>query len=266
MNLDDVAAELLARPLDQFTAERNTRAKDLKAQGQAELATAVAKLKKPPVHLWAANRAARQDAGLLGKLRQGAEEVTKTQTGRSTNPRELRAASERFQERLDDAVKATAEILRKDGHAATEEAERRIREIFRVTAMQDGEAWEQLKQGALLAEPAAGDDVLVMFQAGAPAPPGTKRGGGKGKVAQIEADPHELRAAERAARLDAERAEQLEATARRLRAEADEAAAQAKRADERAREAEKEAGAARAQATKSARAVTPSRPSAARHR
>ncbi|HEY9286414.1 MAG TPA: hypothetical protein VIT43_00160 [Candidatus Dormibacteraeota bacterium] len=263
MNLDDVAAELLARPLDQFTAERNTRAKELKAQGQAELAGAVTKLKKPPVHLWAANRAARQDAGLLRTLREAAEEVTRTQTGRSTNPRELRAASERFQERLDDAVKAADDVLRKDGHGATEEAERRIREIFRVTAMQDGQAWEQLKEGALLTEPAGGDDVLAMFQAGAPAPsPTLPRERGR----EIAPDPHEVRAAERTARLDAERAEQLEATARRLRTEADEAAAQAERADERARDAEKDAAAARAQATKSARAVTPPRPSAARRK
>jgi hypothetical protein len=158
---------------------------------------------------------------------------------------------------------ATGEILRKDGHAATEEAERRIREIFRVTAMQDGEAWEQLKEGALVTEPSAGDDVLTMFQAGAPAAsPALARRQGR----EMESDPHEVRAAERTARLDAERAEQLQATARRLRAEADEAAAQAKRADERARDAEKEAAAARVQATKSARAVTPPRPSEGRHK
>ena len=274
MNLDDVAAELLAGPLEQFTAERNTRAKELKAQGQTELAAAVAKLKKPPVHLWAANRAARQDAGLLRTLRESAQAVSKAQTGRSTNPRELRAASERFQEALDVAVKAAEQVLRTEGHAATEEAERRIREIFRATAMQAGEPLEQLKQGALLSEPAAGDDVLAMFQAGAPAPHPALPPEGGGKDArkrgkediQGEPDPHELRAAERTARLDAERAEQLETTARRLRAEAQEAAAQAKRADERAREAEKEAAAARAQATKSAGAVTPGRPSAGRRK
>ena len=265
VNLDDVAAELLARPLDQFTAERNTRAKELKAQGLAELAAAVTKLKKPPVHLWAANRAARQDAGLLRTLRESAEEVTKAQTGRSTNPRELRAASERFQEKLDEAVKAAAEILRKEGHGATEEAERRIREIFRVTAMQDGQPWEQLKEGALLIEPAPGDNVLAMFRAGIPTPNPALPAEGGGRNAG-KPDPHEMRAAERTARLDAERAEQLEATARRLRAEAEEAAAQAKRADERARDAEKEAEAARAQATKSARAVTSARPSGARRK
>ena len=260
MNLDEVTADLLARPLDQFTAERNTRAKELKAQGKGELAAAVAKLKKPPVHVWAANRAARQNATLLGKLREAAQQVARAQTGRSTNPRELRSASERFQEALDDAVRAAGDVLRGNSHAATEEAERRIREIFRVAAMQGGESLEQLKQGALLSEPAAGDDVMAMFQAGVPTPHPALPPEGGGKNA------HEQRAAERTARLDAERAEQLEATARRLRAEADEAAAQAKRADERAREAEKEAAGARAQASKSARAVTPPRPSVARRR
>ena len=161
-------------------------------------------------------------------------------------------------------MKTAGGILRKDGHAATEEAERRIREIFRVTAMQNGESWQQLKEGALLTEPAAGDDVLAMFQAGMPGPHPTlpPRGGGKNAGTNApergtakEVDPHEQRAAERTARLDAERAEQLEATARRLRGEADDAAGQAKRAEERARAAEKEAADARAQAKKSAQAI-----------
>ncbi|TME45471.1 MAG: hypothetical protein E6I56_09270 [Chloroflexi bacterium] len=176
MDLDDVTAELLELPLDQFTARRNARAKELKAAGKAELASEVAALKKPPVHLWAANRAARGNQALLRKLHNAAQNV--------------------------------------------------------------------------INEPAAGDDVLTMFQAGAPprreSSPTPKSAG---------EDPHAARAAERTARLDAERAEQLETSARRLRAEADEAAAQARRAEERAKAAEKEAAQARAQAKKSARAV-----------
>ena len=249
VDLDDVTAELLELPLDQFTARRNARAKELKAAGKAELASEVAALKKPPVHLWAANRAARGNQALLRKLHNAAQNVAKTQTGSST-PRELRAASEAFQAALDAAVKAAAETLRSEKHAPTDEAERRIREIFRVAAMQNGDVLDRLRKGALINEPAAGDDVLTMFQAGAPprreSSPTPKSAG---------EDPHAARAAERTARLDAERAEQLETSARRLRAEADEAAAQARRAEERAKAAEKEAAQARAQAKKSARAV-----------
>jgi len=201
VDLDDVTAELLELPLDQFTARRNARAKELKAAGKAELASEVAALKKPPVHLWAANRAARGNQALLRKLHNAAQNVAKTQTGSST-PRELRAASEAFQAALDAAVKAAAETLRSEKHAPTDEAERRIREIFRVAAMQDGDALDRLQKGALINEPAAGDDVLTMFQAGAPprreSSPTPKSAG---------EDPHAARAAERTARLDAERAQ-----------------------------------------------------------
>src|SRR5438067_7136841 len=76
VDLDDVTAELLELPLDQFTARRNARAKELKAAGKAELASEVAALKKPPVHLWAANRAARGNQALLRKLHNRSEEHT----------------------------------------------------------------------------------------------------------------------------------------------------------------------------------------------
>jgi hypothetical protein len=249
MDLDDVTAQLLALPLDQFTAARNARVKELKAAGQRELAADVATLKKPPVHLWAANQVARSNPALMRKLRDAAAEVTRTQTGKSATARDLRTASAGFQNALDAGVNAAADRLGKDSHAVTEEAERRIREILRMAVMEGGAAWEQLQKGALITEPTPGDDVLTMFQAGVHPPP-------RASPAKREADrdPHVARAAERTARMDAERAEQLEVTARRLRAEADEAGAQAKRADERARAAEKEAAEARAQAKKSARA------------
>jgi hypothetical protein len=263
MSADDVTAELLAQPLDRFTTARNARAKQLKAAGQGELAAEVARLKKPPVHLWGANQAARGNAGLLRKLRDAAAGVARAQTRGSRTPAELRAASEAFQQSLDALVKAGTMALQQDGHAATEEAERRMREIFRVAAMEDGEVWERLSKGALIDEPKQGDDVLSMFQAAVPVARKGGEAGASGGARQAagaretagQQDPHAARAAERTARLDAERAEQLELTARRLRAEADDATAQLKRAEERARAAEAEAAEARAVAKKSARAL-----------
>jgi len=251
MDLEGITAELLREPLEQFTPRRNARAKELKAAGQAELAREVGGLKKPPVHLWAANQVARQDPSLMRRLQEAARAVARAQTAsRPQSPRDLRAASEVFQAALDDAGARTAARLQEDHHAASEEALRRIREIFRLAAMQEGETWKRLQQGALISEPGVGDDVLTMFQAAAPAlrkPVEKGRGGAE--------DPHAARAAERTAQMDAERADQLEETARRLRAEAGDAAAQAERADERARAAEKQAAEARAQAKKSARAI-----------
>jgi hypothetical protein len=248
VNLEDVTAELLAQPLDQFTAERNARAKELKAAGQTNLAKEVAALKKPPVHLWAANQVAKEEAARLRKLLESSRAVAKAQTGGKA-ARDLRAASEEFQDDLEAAVTAAATVLQRDKHAASEETLRRVRDIFRLAAMQEGAVWDRLEKGALIDEPEPGEDVLSMFQAGKPT---------REKVSKADERVEQRRAeeaAERAARDDAERAEQLEATAHRLRREAKEAVAAAERADQRARAAEEQAAEARAQAKKSQRAA-----------
>ena len=247
MNLRSLTAEMMAQPLDQFTAHRNARVKELKASGQADLARELAALKKPAVHLWAANQD--RDRLRLAGLRRAAQSVAKAQaaaaTGRPNAAQDLRAASEEFQRNIDAAAAAAAGALRQGKHAAGEETLRRIREIFRLAALQGGETWNRLQEGSLTTEPHPGDDMLEMFAAGAT--PGTGR-----RAEQAEA----RRAAElahRAARADEERAQQAIAAAERRRREAKEAAVAAKLAGERAAAAEKEAARARAQARKSKR-------------
>jgi hypothetical protein len=242
-----LTAELLAQPLDQFTARRNARVKELKALGQADLARELAALKKPAVHLWAANQV--RDRALLGGLRRAAQIVSRAQaaaaTGRANAAQDLRAASEEFQRNLESVASAAANLLRQGQHAAGEETLRRIREIFRLAALQGGETWDQLQEGALNTEPRPGDDLLAMFAAGAT--PGTGK-----RAGQVEAR-RAVELAERAARADAERAQQAVAAAERRRQEAKEAAVAAKLAAERAAAADKEAARARAQAKKSQR-------------
>ena len=242
-----LTAELLAQPLDEFTGRRNARVKELKASGQADLAHQLAALKKPAVHLWAANQV--RDRALLAGLRRAAQTVSRAQaaaaTGRANAAQELRAASEEFQRNLESVAADAVRALRLGQHAAGEETLRRIREIFRLAALQGGETWDQLQEGALTTEPRPGDDMLAMFAAGAT--PGTGKRAGQAEV---------RRAAElagRAARADAERAQQAIAAAERRRQEAKEAAVAAKLAAERAAAAEKEAARARAQAKKSQR-------------
>jgi hypothetical protein len=247
MNMRSLTAELLAQPLDQFTARRNARVKELKASGQADLARELAALKKPAVHLWAANQV--RDRAQLGGLRRAAQSVSRAQaaaaTGRANAAQDLRATSEEFQRNIEAAATAAAGALRQGEHAAGEETLRRIREIFRLAALQGGETWEQLQEGSLTTEPRPGDDMLAMFAAGAT--PGT------GKRAEQAEARRVAELAERAARADAERAQQAVAAAERRRQEAKEAAVAAKLAAQRAAAAEKEAARARAQAKKSQR-------------
>jgi hypothetical protein len=243
-----LTAELLAQPLDQFTARRNARVKELKASGQADLARELGALKKPAVHLWAANQV--RDRDMLGSLRRAAQSVAKAQaaaaTGRPNAAQDLRAGSEEFQRSIDAAATAAAGALRHGQHAAGEETLRRIREIFRLAALQGGETWDLLQEGALTTEPRPGDDMLQMFAAGATS--------GTGKRADQAEARRAAELAERGARADAERAQQTMAAAERRRQEAKEAAVAARLAAERAAAADKEAVRARAQAKKSQRA------------
>jgi hypothetical protein len=249
VNFDALTADLLSQPLDQFTSRRNTRARELKASGEAGLASQLSALKKPSLPLWAVNQL--RDQALLGELRSGAQALVKAQaaaaTGRSNAGRDLRAASERFQRQLEAAGTTAVTQLRLGRHTTGEETLRRIREILRLAALEGGDTWDRLQKGVLASEPRPGDDMLEMFAAGA-ASVGGKRG------AQAEAR-RAAELAQRAARSDDELADRATATARRLRQEATEAAAAADRASERASAAEAEAARARAQAQKSQRAA-----------
>jgi hypothetical protein len=201
--------------------------------------------------LWAANQV--RDRVLLGGLRRAAQSVARAQaaaaTGRANAAQDLRAASEVFQRNLDSVASAGASALREGKHAAGEDTLRRIREIFRLAALQGGETWDRLQEGALTTEPHPDDDMLEMFAAGAS--PGT------GKRAEQAEARRAAELAERAARADADRAQQAVAAAERRRLEAKEAAVAARLAAERAAAAEKEAARARAQAKKSQRGARP---------
>src|ERR1700716_2898016 len=130
MPLDDVAAELLAGSLNEFTTRRNARVKELKAAGQGELAAAVAELKKPSVALWAANQLARRDAAAFERLRRAGDAVVQAQTdavaGQKNAAQALRSASDELQRELAAAVRAAGDILRAEGHSADETTLRRI--------------------------------------------------------------------------------------------------------------------------------------------
>jgi hypothetical protein len=247
VDLRSLTTELMAQPLDQFTARRNARAKELKASGQGDLARELGELKKPALPLWAANQV--RDRALLSGLRQAAQSVARAQaaaaSGRANAAQDLRAASEEFQRNIESVATAAANALRQGQHAAGEETLRRIREIFRLAALQGGDSWDRLQEGALTTEPQPGDDMLAMFAAGATS--------GTGKRAEQADARRAAELAERAAQADDERAQQAAAAAERRRQEAKEAAVAAKRAAERAAAAEKEAARARAQAKKSQR-------------
>jgi hypothetical protein len=255
MSLDDVVAELLSGPLDEFTNRRNSKSKELKAAGQRELAAEVAMLKKPPVAVWAVNQLARSNKPVLERLRRAGETVVQAQSGavagRKNAALELRSASDALQRELEVAVRAAGDVLRADEHAADEATLRRIQEMLRLAAVSGGETWDRLQRGALISEPRAGEDMLTAaFALGPGVGSGTEttRARANGEKAARAAAPEavetekriEMEHVLRTAKADEEAALQAEQTAHRLREEADRIAADAKRASEKARQAEKE--------------------------
>src|SRR6266508_4346610 len=118
MELESLTAELLARPLSEFTPSRNSKAKELKAAGQAEVASQLSALRKPSAHLWAVNRLSDQRA-LLKRLQQASQAVVKAQLDPATNAAvALRSASEEFQQALESAGNEAGDVLRQHGHAS----------------------------------------------------------------------------------------------------------------------------------------------------
>jgi hypothetical protein len=263
MPLDDVAAELLAGSLNEFTTRRNARVKELKAAGQGELAAAVAELKKPSVALWAANQLARRDAAAFERLRRAGDAVVQAQTdavaGQKNAAQALRSASDELQRELTAEVRAAGDILRAEGHSADEATLRRIQEMMRLAAVSGGETWDRLRRGALITEPRAGEDMLTAaFGLGgnggtagagrsradaAPAPAPARDMRAERLAARQAAETEKRIAMEQALRtvkMDEQAAQQAEQTARRLREEAGRMAADAKRANDKARQAERE--------------------------
>jgi hypothetical protein len=249
MDFESLAADLLSQPLDQFTGRRNARIKELKTSGKANLARELSTLKKPSVPLWAVNQV--RDRATLDALRRAAQAVAEAQAaagaGNPSAARDLRAASDHFQGKLDLAGNAAAAALRQGREAVAEDTLRRLREIFRLAAIEGGATWDRLLRGALTVEPRPGDDMIEMFGAGGLPAAGRQ-------AAEAEAR-RAAKQAEKAALADEALAQRATETAKRLRQEATDAAAAAERAAERAGAAEKEADRAHTQAQASRRAT-----------
>src|SRR5258707_9601508 len=160
MSLDEVVAELLAGPLDEFTSRRNAKAKEMKAAGQRDVAAEVDTVKKPPVSVWAVNQLARRNKPVLERVRRAGEAVVQAQSGavagRKNAALELRSASDALQRELEVAVREGGDVLRADGQAADAATIPRVQEMVRLAAGSGGETGDRLRRGTPLSEPPPG--------------------------------------------------------------------------------------------------------------
>lgn len=231
-SLDDRIRDLLAAPPADFVSARSAAARELKASGDAAAASELAALRKPPLRVWAANRAAqsradsaRRLADATARLRDAERRVAMGERGLGAALRE--AAVE--QRRQLEVLEAEARRLLEDAGAAASAAGE-AREILRVAVREGGAAWRRLASGTLLEEPVAEDDsVFALAAADLPSrPPDRRDQAEQRRLVRVEAAARDARA--QAIALD-RAARDLEDRARAARRRADAAAAQADEAE-----------------------------------
>jgi hypothetical protein len=271
-------ADVLGLPLEGFTAARDGLARDLRRAGLGDDAARISALRKPGVHLWAANQLARQRPVAVKRLLSTAADLADAQqevlSGASGAGKRLRRDSGEYQRALDQAARETRALLREAARGTGEETMRRVREVLANAALGNQQRRRELAGGVLAEEPETPGFGLF---APAPAPArrptarpvagaGAHAGDGGAEVrASSRAEERERRAAEEAAREETrrrqaelrrelERAEaelhRAEQAGRRLRRRAEATAAEARSAAAGAERAASEVEAARVAAAK----------------
>lgn len=228
---------LTVRPAGEFVAARTDRVKELKADGEAELARELAAQRRPTVAAWAADQLAHRHADELDELFAAADRVRTTQSASDPDRAAVREATVAF----------TAQVRRLRGLAADRLAEAGTTpdphldevEATLLAAATDEQVAADLRAGALLRPaPSPGFAALASL-----APSGGDRGGnaavagtaapraGDGDDAAAAARRAEEQAAAEARRLEEERAalreRRTELTSRRDQVASDLAAAEA---------------------------------------
>jgi len=229
MRYDDAVASLFQVPLDQFVTERKRLAGELKAAGDKDGATRLAKLARPPTSAWAVNQ-------LWWHARAAVEALF--ETARRLRDGKLEAAAA-HREALAKLRIQAMNILTDAGHGATEATLRRV--ALTLSALAAAGGWDPDLPGALSADRdppgfealgAGGVIALPIAPPATPAPPIAKAPEAP-EAAGAEPDDDLARerrlAAEARARELAASAARAEAAAALRRAEAERAKVAAER-------------------------------------
>jgi hypothetical protein len=143
------AEKLLAANPDDFVAERERLARKLRDEDRLDDAAVVAGLRKPPVVVFAVNRAARDRPAAARDAAKAALRVRKTQVGNQPDTFKQALAD------LDGALDLLAEVavahVAPRGKQPTDAMRRRVRDLLR-SAVADDDARVALARGALTEE------------------------------------------------------------------------------------------------------------------
>ncbi len=145
-SLLQIADELYAAPLADFTAERDRRAKELKA-GDAGLSAQVKALKKPTLAAWVVNLLVRREAGQADQLLAVGDALREAAAALAGE--ELRALT-RQRRQVTAAVTGQArQLAAEEGVRVTEAVAEQV-EATLTAAMVDAEAARAVRSGLLL--------------------------------------------------------------------------------------------------------------------
>jgi hypothetical protein len=178
MDLEARIDELYALAPGEFTAARNGLAKELRAAGRRDDASAVAKLGRPTLAAWALNQVARRHAADVERQLDAAEELRRRHgelARRAGNPARLRRAAAAEREARELLIERTSDVLEKRGITSTTAMSQAADTLQAATF--DEDVGELLRRGRLArAERTSG--VGAALAAGA-APAARERGAGR---------------------------------------------------------------------------------------
>ena len=227
---EETVDRLYGLPLDEFTAERDAAAQELRRDGDREAADAVRKLRKPSAPAWALNQLARRRSDEVKRLIAAGDELRDAQEnvykGGGARDR-LRGAVEAEREAVGSLLGEARELLDAEGRKPSQQVLDRARDTLHAAAT-DERVRDELSAGRLVehAEPVG----LGPAPAGAPSRRKPKRETEEARRQEALAEARRrVREAEREAKAAERRAE-------KARQEAEAAAADVeRRRDELAR-------------------------------
>ena len=143
MDLDEIVDELYGLPPEDFTAARNTAAKQAKSDGDAALSDEVKALGKPTVAAWLANQLARENADELEALAMLGEQMREATA--SMDGAKLRELTPRRHSEVDTLVKAATALA---GRKISADVGQKLRETLDA-ALVDPAAAQAVRSGRL---------------------------------------------------------------------------------------------------------------------
>jgi hypothetical protein len=194
---------LYGLPLEDFTATRNSLARETGKDGNRQDAEAIRSLEKPSTAAWALNRLARSHGEAVRRLVDAGERLrgAQEQLLAGGDREAFREASNLEQQLISELTAEAVQIARDSGAAGTQALERRVADTLRAAALDPAVA-DRLLRGRLVREQASAG-----LAGGLPADGSASKARGKPRRSDARAAEEQLRRAERRLR-DAERTEQ----------------------------------------------------------